>query len=191
MTDQLPIQPPKYLRKGNAEFANREAIEQYLIAEDDTVELNEEQKRLYERWREVDELIREGGKKRGDIANYIKEKYGVSRTTAFKDIVNAEYVFSSAAPLNKKYRVGIQIEAFEGYIKDAAKEGDWKDVASLGKVLATFYDIYPDQQALSNTPRTVIMQVLQQNIVHNTGLPSIEEAMSIVDSELINILDDE
>jgi hypothetical protein len=99
---------------------NREAIERYLEAGggDSEIVLSDLQIKLLERWRAVDEMLRSRKfKRRGVIANKIIAMFKVSRDTAYRDIVNAEYVFSSTAPLNKKYLIGQRIEFLQTVIE--------------------------------------------------------------------------
>lgn len=98
---------------------NRESIELYLVSDEGSVELNETQKKLLKRWEYADELIRiQEIRGRETIATLLMRRFTVSRTTAYQDIVNAEAVFSSSTPLNKKYRVGIRIEFLEKKIDE-------------------------------------------------------------------------
>lgn len=99
--------------------SNRETIELYLVADEGSVELNEVQKKLLKRWEYADELIRmKEIRGRETIAQLIMRMFHVSRTTAYQDIVNAESVFASSTPLNKKYRIGNRIEFLEKKIDE-------------------------------------------------------------------------
>src|SRR5690349_15388047 len=125
---------------------NIEVIEQCLASGGEGVVLSDFQKKILERLRFADELIRQnqGVFKREEIANYIKVKFEVTRDTAYKDIVNAERVFSSSYPLNKRYEVGCRIEFLKEQIKEAANDKDRDAVSRLEKVLQSYYEIYPD-----------------------------------------------
>jgi hypothetical protein len=102
-----------------------------------STQLTEIQKELLERWTFADEIIRRnvGFKKREAIAGMIMHRFNVCRATAYTDIVSAEYVFSSSAPRNKKYLIGIRIDALEQAIMMATVEKDWPSVAMLEKVM--------------------------------------------------------
>jgi hypothetical protein len=109
---------------------NREAIERYLEAGggDSEIVLSDLQIKLLERWRAVDEMLRSRKyKRRGVIANKIIAMFNVSRDTAYRDIVNAEYVFSSTAPLNKKYLIGQRIEFLQSVIEQIY-QSCWHDI---------------------------------------------------------------
>lgn len=103
----------------NKKDSNREVIELYLVSDAGTVELNDQQKQLLRRWEYADELIRIKEIRTRDLqAQMIMRVFDVSRTTAYQDIVNAEAVFASSTPLNKKYRIGLRIEFLEKKIDE-------------------------------------------------------------------------
>jgi hypothetical protein len=103
----------------NKKDSNREVIENYLVSDPGTVELNDQQKVLLKRWEYADELIRIKEIRTRELqAQMIMKVFGVSRTTAYQDIVNAEAVFASSTPLNKKYRIGLRIEFLEKKIDE-------------------------------------------------------------------------
>lgn len=94
-------------------------IELYLVSEEGSVQLDDTQKELLRRWEYADELIRKNEMRRETIAKLIMLKFKpLSRTTAYQDIVNAEAVFASSTPLNKKYRVQLRIEFLEMKISE-------------------------------------------------------------------------
>jgi hypothetical protein len=121
---------------------NREVIQRYVEAGGEGVELNDVQMKLLERWRHADEMIRQSffGKYqlREDIANALKTKFEISRDTAYRDIVNAEHVFSSSAPLNKKYFIQRRIEYITYIISELNKAIEIKD--EEGKVVKSYID---------------------------------------------------
>jgi hypothetical protein len=98
--------------------SNRDVIELYLVSEEGQVLLNDKQKELLQRWQYADELIRQHVMKRSDIAVMIEVKFKVSKVTALQDIVNAENLFASSTPLNKRYRIQLRIEFLEMKISE-------------------------------------------------------------------------
>lgn len=182
---------------------NREVIQRYIDAGGEGVELNEIQQRLLDRWRFADELIRQSffGKYqlREDIVNAIKAKFDVSRDTAYKDIVNAEHVFSSSAPLNKKYFIQRRIEWIASIIaKLAGPVYDLKDdtkiiceidtenaeiAAKWEAILQKYVACYPDYVPM-RSPKT-INYIIQQNLL-STNI-TVEEAFTDAE-EIINQL---
>jgi hypothetical protein len=143
--------------------------------------------------------------------------FQVSRTTAYQDIVNAEAVFASSTPLNKKYRIGLRIEFIEqkidelyGRVKqfepeDPNDENEIEDplmkvyrikeneeyitqAIQLEKVLQKYYDIYPDL-VIPRSPKTIIYNLIQNNL---PAAPlSVEDALrkagKIIDIEPIRM----
>jgi hypothetical protein len=176
---------------------NRDVIERFLESggDDELVKLNDKQKELLDRWRYADEILRENKTfKREIIANKISAKFDVSRDTAFRDIMNAEHVFLSTTPLNKKYWIQRRIEYIQAIIDKllhaAFEENpDQKRVNENGKiewnitppvsdinyelavkweaVLQKYIAAYPDFLA-PRSPKTIVFNV-QQNIL-NTNI---------------------
>jgi hypothetical protein len=187
---------------------NREVIQRYIDAGGEGVELNEIQQRLLDRWRFADELIRQSffGKYqlREDIANAIRSKFDVSRDTAYKDIVNAEHVFSSSAPLNKKYFIQRRIEWICHIISELTKpierkneKGDVIDTyidedksaiaAKYEAILQKYVAIYPDYVPM-RSPKTIIYNI-QQNLL-TTGITT-EEAFTDADVIITQLTKDD
>lgn len=173
--------------------SNRDIIEQYLVSDPGTVVLDDTQQKLLARWEYADELIRRHEHKREEISRLIIHKYSVSRSTSYQDIVNAENVFASSTPLNKKYRIGLRIEYLEMKISQIYEgiklEGPTKDedgndyeediIEKVGrieankeyyqqaimmeKVLAKYYEMYPNL-ITPRSPKNIILNI-QQNIL--------------------------
>lgn len=124
---------------------NRDAVLAFLETDGEVV-LTEEQKKMLDRWTFADEMIRSktGLLRREEIATIIKNKFDVSRVTAFKYMKDAEIIFSSSNPLNKKYLIQQRIEFLQRQIKSASDEEDYSAVASLEKVLCNYIEQYPD-----------------------------------------------
>lgn len=176
---------------------NRDVIELYLVSEEGKVELNDQQKKLLQRWQYADELIRKNEMRRETIARMIMVKFLVSRMTAYQDIVQAENVFASSTPLNKKYRVQLRIEFLEMKINelygevepdpdDPKQEDELEKIfrrqrnskyileaIQLEKVLKDYYKLYPDVTP-PRSPKTIVFKVVQDK------LP--QPALSILDA---------
>jgi len=139
--------------------SNREAIELYLQSDEGAIQLTDKQKLLLQRWTYADELIREGEiRSREVVAKMIIKKFDVSRATAFQDIVNAEQVFSSSTPLNKRYRIGLRIEFLEKQIDDLYEKQEYIAAAMLEKTLQKYYETYPDIKP-ARSPKKIIFKV--------------------------------
>lgn len=111
MSEGLENLPAKEEVSNRYDSPNVEVIERYLASAGEGIILTELQQKILERLRFADERIRQnnGRFKRNEIANQVMMRFNVSRDTAFKDIVNAEHVFSSSAPLNKKYEIQAEL----------------------------------------------------------------------------------
>jgi hypothetical protein len=168
--------------------SHRDIILNHLEQAGSTV-LTEIQKELLERWTFADEIIRRnvGFKKREAIAGMIMHRFDVCRATAYADIVNAEYVFSSSAPRNKKYLIGIRIDALEQNIMMATVERDWQSVAMLEKVMLGYIKEYPDYQP-ARSPKTIVFNVTQNNLMIGTNMTA-EDAMHEAENALKELQD--
>ena len=145
---------------------NREVIIRYLEGggEGCGVVLNDMQKELFKRWAYADELIRDNyfvSKRREIIANLIITKFDVSRDTAYRDMINAEYVFSSSTPLNKKYIIQRRIDTLEVEIHKCYISNEHQSGAMLEKQLREYIKMYPDYQP-RKSPK-VINYIIQSN----------------------------
>lgn len=169
--------------------ANREDILRFLQAGGDSsqVQLTDKQNELIERWRFADEKIRENRYKRNELANFITGKFGVSRDTAMRDIVNAEYVFSSSAPLNKRFLIGQRIEFLQKKINEAYIDGDRWSAGILEKQLCKYIEIYPDFLP-PRSPKTIIYKFQQTNIVNSL---TVEQAADQAESVLKRLEENE
>ncbi|MCK9402904.1 MAG: hypothetical protein M0Q26_05865 [Chitinophagaceae bacterium] len=143
---------------------NRDAIVLFLENGGDLemAKLNDIQLKLLDRWRFADEKLRENKYSREKVADFIRGKYQISRDTAFRDIVNAEYVFSSTTPLNKKYAIGRRIEFLERKINEAYIDNDRLGAALLEKILQKYYEKYPDEHA-PRSPKKIVYNIIQNN----------------------------
>lgn len=156
-----------------------------------TTPLTEIQKELLVRWTFADEIIRRnvGFKKREAIAGMIMHRFDVCRATAYTDIVSAEYVFSSSTPRNKKYMMGIRIDALEQDIMMARIERDWPSVAMLEKVMQSYIKDYPDYTP-ARSPKTINYLIVQNNSIHfGTDNIPVEDAIQEAEQVLKDLQD--
>lgn len=127
---------------------NRDAILQFMEAggdgNDEGIVLTEKQLDLYKRWNLAAEKIRERKYKREQVANFIIAAFNVSRDTAYKDIVNAEYVFAASCPLNKKFLIQQRIELLQIKINECYINNDAFNAGQLEKILQKYIDNYPE-----------------------------------------------
>ncbi|MBN8665833.1 MAG: hypothetical protein J0L83_14725 [Chitinophagales bacterium] len=178
------------LAKRNEKYAdkNRDVIQLYieLHGEESRPELSELQLKLLDRWRYADEIIRKnnGQRTRELLARDIMDKYGVSRDTAYSDMRNAELVFESSMPLNKKYFIQRRIEFIERKIYELYVQKDNDSAVKLEAVLQKYIGQYPDYVP-RKSPKTIIYQIGAVNVM-NTNLTA-EQALEGA-QEIIEIL---
>ena len=172
-------------QRGNT---NREIILSYLEAGGEGIELTDLQTELLERWSRADELIKRniGKKNREEIANILRSIYKYHRATAYKDIMDAEYVFASSKPWNKKYLIGLRIENCMKRIRDAQLSGDTKFEGVMEATLQKYIDMYPDD-IINPSPKTLIFNIDNRSI--NGQVLPIEEADIIIEESLKNLPD--
>ncbi len=163
----------KDLQKTRFSDNNRDEIIHWLEAGGESNEegliLTEKQIQLLARWRFVDEKFRENKYKTEQIALFVMGKYEVSRDTAYRDIVNAQYVLSSTCPLSKRYLIQQRIEFLILKIKDAYVDQDRFNAANLEKQLREYIKMYPEVSPV-RTPKTIIYNI-QNNLLVTTITP--------------------
>lgn len=173
---------------------NIEAIQRYIEAGGEGVELTDKQQQKFDRLRHMDELIRQAyfGKyqRREDLVKIQMEKFSISRDTAFKDVVDAELVFSSSAPLNKKYFIQRRIEMICDIIARLTKRSETDDdyidadnseiAARWEAVLQKYVSAYPDYIP-TRSPKNIVY-VIQNNLIVTNLTPeqAIQEADIII-----------
>lgn len=143
------------------------------IASDGAIKLTHAENEIYQRIVFADEMLRQCTMPRMEIRNTIMQRFGVSRETANRDLVDAEFIFASTAPMNKRYKIGVRIEVTEQHIQKAKDAQDWAAVAKLEAVLAKYLEIYPDVKK-AKRPQVLIFQmpaeVKEQTIDYNEAL---------------------
>lgn len=185
MKSELTITNTAYnqLTKTDRTDSNREVIKEFLMAGGEGVELTEKQQALLARWEFADEKIREnmGKLSRGEIANMLVYKFGVTLRTAKTDLGNAEYVFSSSNPIHKAHRIGLRIEFMEKLVLKAANDKDYKAVASLEKTLAKYLEIYPDITPVE-VPKNLIFSFDVEKLLPK--VVDLSEAEDLIDKQI-------
>lgn len=201
------------MRKEIKNDSNFDVISLHLVSDEGAVVLNDKQKELLTRWQYADEQIRKNEMRREEIAKLIIFKFKVSRVTAYQDIVNAENLFASSTPLNKKYRIQLRIEFLEmkinelyGMVRMEATDeaGNATDepedilvkvdriqqnveylheAKELEKILQKYYHDYPDMIP-KRSPKTIVYNMIFANLPAPTM--TVEEALR-ADGKMIDI----
>lgn len=160
----------------------REEIIDYLEQGgiDSGIQLSDKAQVLLTRWRYADEVIRENRYKRELVAQKIVNKFGVSRDTAYKDIVNAEMVFASSTPLNKRYWIQNRIEYLQQKIDDCYIDKDRISAAMLEKTLMKLIELYPDY-APPRAPQAIIFNITNNYQFNITPEQAFENAEYVIE----------
>jgi hypothetical protein len=170
---------------------NRDAILAFVECGGDQtlIELNEVQNRMLIRWRAADELIRKGGEYflRENVVKKLMFEFSISRDTAYQDVVSAEHVFSSSAPLNKRYWIQRRVEYLQQIIDKLVQGNTESEVDENGKnivtwtgdadamevaakwesVLQKYIDKFPDFIP-ARSPKKIIYNIQNNLLVNNT-----------------------
>lgn len=160
---------------------HRDNIIRYIEAGGDGntegVAITEYENKLLQRWIFADEKLRENKYKRQVVVNLICSLFKVGNDTAWRDVVNAEVVFCSTRPLNKKSINGRRIEYIESLIYKLVTDRDFETAVKWEKELREYLRMYPETER-KQSPKNIIL-LFQQNIFE-TKL-SAEEALSYAD----------
>lgn len=153
------------------DVSTREQVLRYVRSEAGEVTLTPTQQELMEKWRYVDELIKKGEiRTREKLALHIMDHFSVSRDTAFRYMANAEYVWSSSYPMNKRYEIALRIDFVKEKIDVLYEKKCYKEAVSLEKVLKDYLDAYPQLREKQRPTKTIFnigtlnMQVLAVSV---------------------------
>lgn len=160
---------------------NLEIIRAYIIAEGDGITLNEEQEKLKKIIDFTDEQIRskQGQLKRYEIARIIALRFELTTRTAQRYITLAEDLYSSSAPLNKKYKIQLRIEFCEQQQQIAMLQDNHDAVVLYERCIQKYIEMYPELKIT----RSKRMQtfILPPSITE--GSTTITEAIEILTAE--------
>jgi len=163
-------------------------------------ELPDDLKRMVDRWRDADELLRNGvtisaaqggtpGKAFGSraIVDFLVEKYGISPRTAWDDITSAKVFFlSHERRPDKEFARGLMIDLGRSMMHKAFETGDYKAAAAFYKELNAIQGLH-DHDA--DTPDYAEFQPPAMVIVTTPaelGFEAIEDKEAIVAKILKN-----
>lgn len=158
-----------------------EVIRAYIIADGEGITLNEEQQQAKLIIDFTDEQIRQkqGILKRFEIARIIANRFDINTRTAQKYITLAEELYSSSAPLNKKYKIQLRIEFCEQQQQVAMLQNDHDAVTMYERLIQKYIEMYPEVK-VTRTQRVQTF-VLPGNVVETTL--TIEDAIEVLNSE--------
>ena len=148
------------ITKARFNDANYDDIELYIQAggEYSEIQLTDKQKQLLDRWRYADERLREHRYTQEQVVKFIMGKYTVCRDTAYRDLKNAERLFISLYPLNKKYEIQNRIEFLKKKIHDQYIGGDPIGASMNEKTLQKYIGMFPETQ-LPHSPKIIVFEI--------------------------------
>lgn len=158
-----------------------EVLRAYIIADGVGITLTAEQEEQKEIIDFTDEQIRQkqGQLKRYDIAKIIANRFEITPRTAQRYIQLAEELYSSSAPLNKKYKIQLRIEFCEQQQQIAMLQNDHDAVVMFERCIQKYIEMYPEVKVTRT--RRLQTFVLPGTVLENTS--SIEDAVEILTSE--------
>lgn len=159
-----------------------DAIRAYLISDGkDGIVLTEDQLRQKTIIDFADEQIRskQGILNRYAIAQIISNRFEITHRSAQKYITLAEDLYSSSAPLNKRYKIQLRIEKCEQIIEELLQMKDYELAEKWEKRLKDYIELYPELK-LKRTRRTVIYNIPGMTVTEEM---SMEAATNILKEE--------
>jgi hypothetical protein len=160
---------------------NLEVIRAYIIAEGEGITLTEEQEQLKKIIDFTDEQIRskQGQLKRYEIARIIANRFELTTRTAQRYITLAEDLYSSSAPLNKKYKILLRIEFCEQQQQVAMLQENHEAVTMYERLIQKYIEMYPELKITRS--KRVQTFILPQSI--GDGSTTITEAIEVLTAE--------
>src|SRR4051812_25635106 len=159
--------------KKKSDDTNRDAIMYYYQAGGSSNEegliLTEKQQQLSDRWLFAAAKIREMKYSQEQVAKFIMGSFDVGRDTAYRDIVNAQYVFAASYPINKNFLIQSRIEFLIKKINDAYVDNDLNGsikATKLEKELRGYIEMYKEV-APRRSPK-IINFIIQNNLIATT-----------------------
>jgi hypothetical protein len=159
-----------------------DAIRAYMISDGkEGIVLTEDQQRQKMIIDFADDQIRskQGILNRYAIAQIISNRFDITHRSAQKYITLAEDLYSTSAPLNKRYKIQLRIEKCEEIIERLIQVGDYELAEKWEKRLKDYIELYPELK-LKRTRRTVIYNIPGLTITEEM---SVESAVNILKQE--------
>jgi hypothetical protein len=160
---------------------NLEVIRAYIIAEGEGIQLNEEQEQQKMIIDFTDEQIRskQGILKRYEIARIISNRFDLTTRTAQRYITLAEELYSSSAPLNKKYKIQLRIEFCEQQQQLAMIDNQHDAVVMYERCIQKYIEMYPEVKITRK--QRIQTFILPGNMAQNTL--SVEQAVEVLSTQ--------
>ena len=155
------------------EMDNVDKLIEYLVLGKDKIQLSEEEKLRLDRYFFVYDQLNQK-KSRHEVVNKLVALFQISKTRAYHDVFNAQYVISSSISIDEKFYEMFLLDSIVETIRLAAKKGDLRAKAQAERNLSIVLG-YPKHDDNRIRPEMLTQNIL---IVSNDpvtlGLPRIE-----------------
>ena len=155
------------------ELEKVENLIEYLVVGRDKISLTEEEKNKLDRYFFVYDQLNQK-KSRHEVVNKVVAIYNVSRTQAYRDIFNAQYVISSSISIDEKFYEIFLLDSIVETIRLAAKKGDLRAKSQAERNLSIVLG-YPKHDDNRIRPEMLTQNILiVSNDPATLNLPRIE-----------------
>ena len=135
-----------------------EHLIEYLVLGKDKIAISQEEKDRLDRYFFIYDQLNQK-KSRHEVANKLEAIYAISRSQAYRDIFNAQYVIASSVSINEKFYEMFLLDSIVETIRLAAKKGDLRAKAQAERNLSIVLG-YP-----KHDDNRVRPEMLAQNIL--------------------------
>ena len=146
--------------------SNQEVVIDYLISQEGSVMLNDEQEMLLRRWQAADDIMRELKYRPKEAAQMLATRFGISISIAYKALADAAHVFGTTRKKNKPYLLALQIERIEALVILLERKGKHDILVKLLDTYTNALKLLPDDQEEKKIPSTIIFNVTHNEIKH-------------------------
>ncbi len=124
---------------------------------------------IYNRWHQINNLIRKRMLEDAQVSKFMVEAYGISKSQSYEDIRQAKAFFAITRHDDREYKRGTYIEWLEEAAKKAFAEGKWKEFQALIKEAGELQHM---KTILPDRPKYEDIQPYQPTIVYDPNLIS-------------------
>lgn len=140
------------------ETENAEKLINYLTLGEDKVKLTKNEKEKLDRYFFCYDQLNQK-KSRHEVANRLISKFRISKSQAYRDIFNAQYVVASSISIDTKFYESFLLDAIVETIRLAANKGDLRAKAQAERNLAMVLGLPKDDNG------KIKPEMLHQNIL--------------------------
>lgn len=157
--------------------SNQEIIIEYLVAEDGAVILTDLQKKLYNRWKMADDLMRHKRYKTVEVLRIMRKRWEYSPAAAQRDLEDARYVFGSSRKNSKHYHLSTHVDYIDDYIMELRAQGEHElAIRLVGEKIKALKEMQDDKRDPA-PPSAIIFSITTKDIGQMIS-PDFTEAMA-------------